>query len=459
MSLPKEIDRERNVPSTYQEVLRHLNLLDKEVMPFIEMLKNALLSAGDELGDSYSDVVIDGEGNLRAIGTTVMVNHVYDDLRPVDYIRDIIYELKDASVIGLAGKPGVSLRYVTMKTTSVHRKPAEVNYPVWQYAYCDKCGETYYRQAIDEYTWGTWIRTVDLEALLEENQELLKRLSHRQVLESKMLPEGQDMGDYWFWPIVPGEDPLGEHTHRDPDGDGFCDVCGEPIPDHTHWDDDGDGWCDECGAPIPPHDHKDFDGDGRCDECGAPIPNHNHHDDDGDGRCDECGAPYDDILTDYYLVSADKSGEEIRITLHEWKNYAFILLPDETKLSDDEKNPANSYYLDNGEGDQLSGSFGPTDISTGFFLQDIENPGNMTELVESTINTLVITDIVSGSPDESDGEYSLRPIGTEFMYLLQNLENPGDTIEITERELNGFGMIDSASGSPVGSDDYSLAEV
>ncbi|MCM1230094.1 MAG: hypothetical protein NC489_08175 [Ruminococcus flavefaciens] len=207
--LPNKIDRKRNLPSTYQEVLRHGVLLDDEIMPIINLLKNTILKPGDDDGDSRSDVIIDDDGNMKVVGVTVVLKDIDKDLKPSEYLRDVTYELKNAAVIGLAGKPGVSLRYVTLKTVNVHNKPDGVVYPAWQCAYGDQGMEMWYRKALSDGEWGPWERVVDIERLFSEHPEIVERFSHRQVLESKTLPENQDVGDYWFWPIVKGVDPLG----------------------------------------------------------------------------------------------------------------------------------------------------------------------------------------------------------------------------------------------------------
>lgn len=233
--LPKNPNPARNLPSTYQEVLRHTTLLDDEVMPIINLLKNTILNPGDDDGDSRSDVVIDDDGNMKVLGVTVVTQYISTDLKPEDYVRDVTYELKDAAVIGLAGKPGVSLRHVTLKTVNVHDKPDGVNYPAWQCAYGDDRMEMYYRQAVADKEWGPWQRVVDLETMFNAHPELVERFSHRQILESAVLPTTQNPGDYWFWPLQYDEDG----NVRDPlDGEGE-----EPppiIPPDPGGDDDDD---------------------------------------------------------------------------------------------------------------------------------------------------------------------------------------------------------------------------
>lgn len=217
--IPVNINRSRNLPSTYQEVLRLTGLVDNEVMPVINMLKHTILNPGDDEGNSRSDVIIDGDGNMQVIGVTVVLADIDKDLGPDDYLRDVTYELKNAEVIGLAGKPGVSLRYVTLKTVSIHDQPEGINYPAWQCAYGDDGMEMWYRKATSDEQWGPWERVIDIERLFGEHPEIVERFSHRQIVESQKLPTGQEVGDYWFWPIIKGVDPLdgGGEDPDDPD--------------------------------------------------------------------------------------------------------------------------------------------------------------------------------------------------------------------------------------------------
>lgn len=218
--LPANINPGRNLPSTYQEVLRHSGLLDNEVMPVIELMKKTILNPGDDEGDSRSDVIVDEDGNMQVVGITVVLDGIDKDTSPDGYLRDVTYELKNAEVIGLAGKPGVSLRYVTLKTVNIHKQPEGVNYPAWQCAYGDERMEMWYRQATSDNKWGEWKRVIDIQDIFEEHPEIVERFSHRQIVESQKLPTGQEVGDYWFWPIVKGVDPLepgGEGGGTDPD--------------------------------------------------------------------------------------------------------------------------------------------------------------------------------------------------------------------------------------------------
>lgn len=228
--LPVAINPGRNLPSTYAEVLRQKNLLDNEVMPVIKLLNGTILNPGDDDGNSRSDVIIDDDGNMQVVGVTVVLTDINKDVPPNEYLRDVTYELKNAEVIGLAGKPGVSLRYVTLKTVNIHKIPDGVTYPAWQCAYGDISMEMWYRKAVSGDTWGEWERVVEIERLFQEHPEIVERFSHRQVVESVVLPTNQEVGDYWFWPITKGVDPLDPDEGGGPGGDGDK----PPLPDDPY---------------------------------------------------------------------------------------------------------------------------------------------------------------------------------------------------------------------------------
>lgn len=67
----------------------------------------------------------------------------------------------------------------------------------------------------------------------------------------------------------------GTCEHKDEDGDGVCDLCGENVgePSCSHRDIDEDGVCDKCGKNLGklPCSHEDEDRDGVCDKCGENI--------------------------------------------------------------------------------------------------------------------------------------------------------------------------------------------
>lgn len=239
--------RPKPLPSTFQQVVENMENIKLEILPIIDIIKNTILPNWDPNKpldvDTDNDVVYDPDtGTMRVIGITVIIEHKDEDLPPDQYLRDITWELKNANVIGLAGKPGITLDYVTLRTVKMTRATG-INYPAWQCAFGDGTMEMYYRQARPDNTWGDWVRVIDLKRILEQDPEIFKQClldlleiypdifkeylenifnrypdmfteiietaSHRQILESNTQPEEgvQEIGDYWFQPIGTGTTP------------------------------------------------------------------------------------------------------------------------------------------------------------------------------------------------------------------------------------------------------------
>lgn len=237
-NFPNGLDPKRNLASTYQEVLKFKEYLNDELIPLIEILKNAFFGKDDGSNIGKGDVIIDDNGDARVPGITVIVNNTYVQSAPNDYDRDITFEIKDKEVINLpVTEPGngtvINNTYVTVMTVHIHNvinnPDGSVSgyYPAWQIAYGDENGHLYlyYRKSIeDSNTWGPWNKVFDLEVMLELNPEIVEKFSHRQIVEKDILPVGQEIGDYWFWPIQKGVDPVAS-------GSGITDITDIEWPD------------------------------------------------------------------------------------------------------------------------------------------------------------------------------------------------------------------------------------
>lgn len=197
----------RNLPSTFQQVLENMRNIQDTILPVIELLNKTIFNPdrpGSEGGDfeSKDDLVLDEDGRMKVIGITIVRDKQDEDTKPGSYVRNITFELKNARVIGLGGKSGISLDYVMVMTVSLNNDPSIV-YPAWQCAYGDRAMTMYYRQAVDDDTWGNWVRVFDLKDVLKENPDIFEELSHRQIIEADSQPDNQLPGDYWLQPIYP----------------------------------------------------------------------------------------------------------------------------------------------------------------------------------------------------------------------------------------------------------------
>lgn len=208
MANPKSGAGNRNLPSAYQQILENMRVLEERVLPIVEKLEQTIFNPDwkdPNKPQRPSDVVMDiDENTMKVIGVSVVVQYKDQDLRPADYIRDITYELKNAEKIGLKGKDGITLDYVTLMTVRMN-SAKEIPYPTWQCAFGDQAMTPYFRKSINDHEWGEWVKVIDLPRLLELYPEIIKQLSHRQIIDSMEQPgpDEQEPGDYWLQTIVP----------------------------------------------------------------------------------------------------------------------------------------------------------------------------------------------------------------------------------------------------------------
>lgn len=198
----------RNLPSAYQQILANMEVLEDRILPIIEKLEQTIFNPDWEDPNKPkipSDIVMDIDTNtMKVIGISVVVQYKDEELKPSDYIRDITYELKNAEKIGLSGKDGITLDYVTLMTVRMN-SAKEVGYPTWQCAIGDQAMMPYFRKAINDHEWGEWVKVIDLPKLLEKYPEIIKMLSYRQIVDSldQPGPDVQEPGDYWLETIIP----------------------------------------------------------------------------------------------------------------------------------------------------------------------------------------------------------------------------------------------------------------
>lgn len=198
----------RNLPSAYQQILENMRVLDERVLPMVEKLEQTIFNPDWEDPDNPkrpSDVIMDiDENTMKVIGISVVVKDKDTDLRPSDYVRDIVYELKNVAVLGLTGYDGITHNYLTLMTVRMN-SAKEVGYPTWQCAIGDVAMTPYFRSSINDHEWGKWVKVIDLPKLLESYPEIVEQLSHRQIVDSvdQPAPDAQEVGDYWLQTILP----------------------------------------------------------------------------------------------------------------------------------------------------------------------------------------------------------------------------------------------------------------
>lgn len=192
------------LPSTYQQVIENMRYIQEELLPKIEILNRAVFNPDPDKKEQQ-DVVIDPDDIMRVVGVTVVTENIYVDTAPSDYTRNVTFELKSAEVVGLKGRNGITLPLVLIRTISMQNVEGVSDYPTWQCAYGDIAMTMYFRKSEDNKQWGDWVPVIDLPRLLEQNDELMKKVSHRQFVHSDTEPgpDEQEPGDYWVQSIFP----------------------------------------------------------------------------------------------------------------------------------------------------------------------------------------------------------------------------------------------------------------
>lgn len=206
---------QQKVPSSYQQIIKNMRDIENNIYPVIEKL-NASLFSGDP---TKSDVVIEDDGSMRVVGTSVSTENADVDIPPRGYFREFTTEIKKTDVAGLSDTIGFSSDYLTLFTQST--PSSGTDYPAWQLAIGDEFGTMYFRTSINGNTWGDWKPVVDLNRMLfgvEAKDEVIKallpkllalnpdihaELTHRQLTEAHRQPEPEDQyeGDYWLRPV------------------------------------------------------------------------------------------------------------------------------------------------------------------------------------------------------------------------------------------------------------------
>ena len=176
----------RNLASSYQQIIANMLCIQEEILPAIVILNNTLFStAGLDSGNSDIRYI---EDVMRAVGISILDNHREDDLAPEQYHRHVTFEFKMPRSIGLdAGyvpdedenKP-IILLTATNGTAVTDTEDNMSNFRPWQFAFCIVTDENAvifrllgrvaeYNE--DTLVWGDW-KTVS------DNKDITTRIKN-----------------------------------------------------------------------------------------------------------------------------------------------------------------------------------------------------------------------------------------------------------------------------------------
>ena len=196
--------------STYQQVRENMEKLaafigDGDITSIQEIINRITALEGDMdkilnpdtggSGTSGSDIIPDAEGNLMVMGVRILTEFSDVDTAPNTYLRDVTFELKKTSVIGLSGVEGFTNEYVlviTYKHNLVSNESVDLyNYKPQQLAYGDSM--TIYGRIAQEgnAAWNDWFPVSSAGGGGGGNNFIV----------SDNEPEDQEEGDYWAEPL------------------------------------------------------------------------------------------------------------------------------------------------------------------------------------------------------------------------------------------------------------------
>ena len=201
-------------PSTYQQVrenmtklfellgdgsdIENLSELVAKVNDLATKVDNLINQGGGSGGGAGGDITVDPDtGSMTVNGITVITNFVDVDTTPGSYTRDVTFELKQCSSIGLGSNSAFTgmnhCIVVTFKHTLVEGESVDTyQFKPQQIAYGNNA-VMYSRTASDatsSATWGGWM------AVIPEIPE-----QQKQIIQSDTEPENQAVGDYWCEPL------------------------------------------------------------------------------------------------------------------------------------------------------------------------------------------------------------------------------------------------------------------
>ena len=196
--------------STYQQVRENMEKLaafigDGDIASIQEII-NRIAALEDDMdkilnpdaggsGTSGSDIVPDAEGNLMVMGVRILTEFSDMDTMPNTYLRDVTFELKKTSVIGLSGVEGFTNEYVLVITykhnLALNESVDLYNYKPQQLAYGDSM--TMYGRIAQEgnTAWNNWFPISSAGGGGGGNNFIV----------SDNEPEDQEEGDYWAEPL------------------------------------------------------------------------------------------------------------------------------------------------------------------------------------------------------------------------------------------------------------------
>ena len=194
-------------PSTYQQVRENMERIAdlfgsgdssiEKILERLEAIEETVTNIVDPPSGS-GDITTNIDGSLVVNGVTIQTQFADENLTPAAYTRDVTFELKKTSVVGLNSYTPFATRtyalVITYKHNLVEGEEVDLyNYAPQQIAYGDGM-VGYTRTASDNTSQASWPST--WTPVVSESEAAPK-----QWIQSETEPENQSEGDYWCEPL------------------------------------------------------------------------------------------------------------------------------------------------------------------------------------------------------------------------------------------------------------------
>lgn len=180
---------------TLEEIQNILNQIQQD----IDDIENALNPPDPGTGGgSGGDTIINDDGVIQVYGVRLLTGFYNVNTTPNSYTRDVTFELKQPTVIGLNGREGFANSLCVVVTYKHNLQEGEsadtFNYLPQQVAYGSGMQSFTRTAASDGASWGAWSEASGGTVAPE-------KVTFPVFVESSTEPTNQKAYDYWLEPL------------------------------------------------------------------------------------------------------------------------------------------------------------------------------------------------------------------------------------------------------------------
>lgn len=180
---------------TLEEIQNLLNQIQQDITEINEAINPSDPGTG---GSTTGDTMINNEGVLQVYGVRLQTGFYNVSTTPNSYTRDVTFELKTPTAVGLNGREGFTGNFCLVITYKHNLQKGEsaatFNYLPQQIAYGSNMFSYTRTSARNGASWGAWseVSGGDVEP---------SQVTFPVFVESVSEPTNQKANDYWLEPI------------------------------------------------------------------------------------------------------------------------------------------------------------------------------------------------------------------------------------------------------------------